>query len=417
MPLYQYVARDARGEVAESSLSADSRFDALSLLRAQGLTVIELHGAGVDEDWTEGQKSARKRRARAVRWGGTSISMAERALFCRQIAISVTSGVPLRETIASIAEDMDNASFKQVLTGVLAKLHDGQSFSEALGSYHKVFGRLFVALMKSAEEAGSMPETLEHLSGALERSERLARKVKSIAAYPVFVMGIFIVICLIMTLWILPKLRESFTDLGSELPRLTRVVFGVNEFIIDHFWLFAAGAAVLVALYAVFKRTPAGSRQIDRMKLRTPFFGTCFKKLALARICRNLAIMLRGGVPITTALEITSEVCGNKMLEQALLGARDRIVQGNDIASSLGHGGTFPSLVVRMVHVGESSGRLPEVLEKVSETYEDQAEGAIMMATSMLEPIMICVFGVVVLVLVLAIYLPALSMGSAVGGG
>jgi len=232
-----------------------------------------------------------------------------------------------------------------------------------------------------------------------------------------FVMGIFILICLLMTLWILPKLRESFMSLNSQLPYLTRVVFGVNQFIVDHFWLFAAAGAGLFAAYVAFKRTPAGSWQIDRMKLRMPFFGDCLKKLALARICRNLAIMLRGGVPITTAMEITSEVCSNRVLEKSLLGARDRIIQGNDIASSLGHGGTFPSLVVRMVHVGETSGRLPQVLEKVSETYEDQAEGAIMMATSMLEPIMICVFGVVVLGLVLAIYLPALTMGSHVGAG
>jgi len=413
MPLYQYVARDAGGEVTESSLSADSRFDALSLLRSQGLTVIELHGSGAWEEQPENAGTRRKRRTRSL-WRAR-IGLTEKALFCRQIAISVTSGVPLRETIASITEDMTNPPFKEVLTGVLARLHDGHSFSEALAGYQKVFGRLFVSLMRSAEEAGSMPETLEHLSESLERSDRLARKVRTIASYPIFVMGIFVLICLIMTLFVLPKLRESFATLHSDLPALTQAVFGVNEFIVDHFWLFAAGAAGLFALYVIYKRTPTGRRQLDQMKLRVPFFGECLRKLALARICRNLAIMLRGGVPVTTAIEITSEVCGNQVLENALLDARDRIVQGNDIASSLGYSGTFPSLVVRMVHVGETSGRLPQVLEKVSDTYEDQAEGAIMVATSMLEPVMICVFGAIVLALVLAIYMPALSIGSRVG--
>ena len=413
MPLYQYVARDAGGEVTESSLSADSRFDALSLLRSQGLTVIELHGTGAWEDQAGNTGTRRKRRTTPL-WRAR-IGLTEKALICRQIAISVTSGVPLRETIASITEDMTNPSFKEVLTGVLARLHDGHSFSEALAGYQKVFGRLFVSLMRSAEEAGSMPETLEHLSNSLERSDRLARKVRTIASYPIFVMGIFVLICLVMTLFVLPKLRESFATLHSDLPALTQAVFGVNEFIVAHFWLFAAGAAGLSALYVIYKRTPTGKRQLDQMKLRVPFFGECLRKLALARICRNLAIMLRGGVPVTTAIEITSEVCGNQVLENALLDARDRIVQGNDIASSLGYSGTFPSLVVRMVHVGETSGRLPQVLEKVSDTYEDQAEGAIMVATSMLEPVMICVFGANVLALVLAIYMPALSIGSRVG--
>ncbi len=429
MSEYSYLAKDELGVRKEGAVAAASRYDALSQLRSQGLTVIELSSDSPEPDPMPLPKEAlrerrEERRPGKARWrpkrtsfslGRSRITLSEKAIFCRQLSISVSSGVPLRDALASIAVDVENPGFKHVLEGVLRRLHEGESFSRALAEQENVFGRRFVALMRSAEEAGSMAETLEHLSVTLERNERLLRKIRSITAYPTFILGFFCIICVVMTVFILPKFEDALGDLGGEMPALTKMVFGVNRFILDHKWLFMAGVVGLGALFALYKRSKVGKRQLDALKLKVPFFGTCIRQIALARICRNLAIMVRGGVPITTAVEISSGLSGNVVLESALLQARERILAGNDIAGSLAQTGTFPRLVIRMVSVGESSGRLPEVLDKVADTYEDQAEGAIMLATSMLEPVMLCFFGAIILVLVLAIYLPVMTRASQMG--
>ncbi len=419
MPRYAYKGRDEAGRMLEGTVTAAARHDALAALRTEGLTVV-----AIDEQDPEppplpaarGAPPARKAAPVATvhRRIAARVSLAERAMFCRQLSIAVGAGVPLREALASITEDIDHVAFRRVLQSVLDQIQQGRNFSAALAVHEAVFGSLFVALMRAAEEAGSLPETLDQLATTLERNDKLARKVKSIAAYPIFVGTFFTLICFIMTVFVLPKFQDSFGHLGARIPTLTRVVFGANRYIMDHAAVFGLALAALVMLFLLYRRTPAGRRQLDGLVLKFPLFGPCMQKILLARVCRNLSVMVKGGVSITTAVEIVSAVSGNLVIREALLQAQRRIIDGNDIASSLGACQVFPKLIIRMVGVGESSGRLPEVLEKVSDAYEDQAESSIMVATSLFEPIMIIFFGAIVLTLVLAIYLPVFSAGSAV---
>lgn len=404
MPTYQYTARDVSGKMVTGEMSTSTRFEALSQLHARGLVVMEIADHAV-------QAAANNHNTKCTtikRWSLSSITLSEKSVFCRQLSISVGSGVPLREALETIAEDMDNRAYQEILFRIVKRLDDGLPFSQAIVNESKAFDPLFVALIKTAEESGSMTETLDYLAVSLEKNDRLARKIKSVIAYPIFVACFFVIVSIIMTLFVLPRFQSIFSSTGGNLPRLTQIVFTVNGFIIANtVWIFS-GIFVLMTAGVLYGRTVVGRCNIDRLMLHLPVVGDIIRKIAVARFCRNLGIMLHGGVPVGTAIEIASEVLGNKAMEKTLRQTRDRIMAGNDIATSLDRQ-VFPRLVVRMVGVGESSGKLPEVLVKVADVYEDQAEGAIMVAMALIEPIIIVVFGCMILVLVMAVYLPVFT--------
>jgi len=405
MPAYNYKAKNPEGQDVTSVVTAASRLQALAMLRHSGLTVLEL--------WAEREKSVRAAlnawfAPRVSQLPGPLISASEQANFMRQLSISVGAGMPLRDALEAIAEDHENKRFRRIGVDLVAKLREGRMFSEAAAAHPAVFSRLSVSLLRVAEEAGSLPQTLDHLATSLERSAKLERKMRGIAAYPVFVAGFFILICSTMTIFVLPKFQANYTANGS-LPLLSRVVFGVNNFLLNNCVPVAAALVGSVALFIQYARSPIGRRQLDVLKIRCPIVGPCIQKFAVARFCRNFAIMLRGGVPVATALEIATMICNNSAMEDALSRARDRIIGGSTIALALSAETVIPRLIVRMVGVGEASGKLPLVLDKVSDTYEDQVESSITVAMALLEPIMICFFGFCVLILVLAIYLPVFT--------
>jgi type IV pilus assembly protein PilC len=407
MPIYRYSARDVKGKILKGNIESTSKYDALSQLYAGGLTVVEMDGA----KHTAGPTGVVELPPVKATHGflARKIALTEKAIFCRQLSISVSSGVSLREAVETIMTDQDNASFRVVLQRVLQGLDDGLPFSQAIGREGKVFDRLFIALIRAAEESGSMTETLGYLATALEKSDRLARKVRSIMAYPIFVGAFFVIVITIMTLFILPRFQEIFVNFGGKLPLLTRVVLEGNTFIINNLLYILTGLVAIIVTLVLYVRTPAGCLQRDGFLLKMPVVGDLIRKVSVARFCRNLGIMVRGGVPVTTAINIAAEVLGNRAMEITLRKTHDRIIEGNDIASSLDKK-TFPRLVVRMVSVGESSGRLPEVLDKVADLYEDQVEGSIMVATALFEPFIIIFFGAIILVFVMAIYLPVFSV-------
>ncbi len=403
MPDYRYSARDNSGREVGGVYSAPSRFEALSQLHNRGFTVTDISDEGVGVGGIELVKVAAKK---GKIFG--HITMADKAIFCRQLSISVSAGIPLRESLESITADFDNAAFRRVLERVLKKLEDGAPFSQAIMGETKVFDKLFIALIKTAEEAGSLTETLNYLATSMEKNDKLTRKIKGILAYPMFIGGFFVLISGILTVFVLPQFQSIFAGYGSNLPKLTRMVFAVNTFVIHNtLWLFL-GITAAIALMTFYAATPFGRLQIDGLLVRLPLVGDIIRKLAVSRFCRNFGIMMAGGVSVATAIEIAGEVLGNKVMEASMRATRDKIMAGNSIAASLDKK-VFPRLVARMVGVGESSGRLPEVLTKVADVYEDQVEGTIMVAISLLEPIIIAVFGGLILMLVMAIYLPVFS--------
>ncbi|WP_372797878.1 type II secretion system F family protein [Pontiella sp.] len=421
MAAFSYIAKTKDGEEVRSSLEASNRLEALETLRKKGLTVIDLFSAepkksapSVAPKKSAPMNAAPEAKKRRTLSFTSNVKMTDLAIFCRQLAISVNAGVPLRDAIEGIGMELEHPVLKRVSGEMVSQLHDGQSFSEVVASHPKIFNEMFYGLIKVAEEAGKLPDTLTQLADYLERADRLQRRIKAMAAYPIFIGVFFVIVCLIMTLFILPQFTDIFGGFGADLPFFTRLVFSVNDFFVNNFLLIFLGTIAVVTGVVFYGRTESGAYRKDWLKLNMPYAGGCLKKYILARFCRSLSIMVNSGVPISNALEICADATGNQLIKRNVMGVREMIMTGNRIAASLEKTGIFPGLIVRMVSVGEDSGQLPEVLDNVSDLYEDQVEVSIMTSMALFEPLIICVFGAFILMIVLAIYLPIFTVSMSV---
>lgn len=414
MKEYNFTAKDTSGNTVKNSLKANSRYDAIAELKENGLTVISISSPASSAKEKRSGKAISGKKQRIGRFRRSRVNVSELATFCRQLSVSINSGIPIIDALQYIADDMDNLYFKNILSEVIADVHAGKHISEAISKYKDVFTPVFIALVKSAEESGGMSQVFEYLSLYLEKAVRLRQKIVSISIYPLFILVFFVLVLLVATLFILPRFEAIFSSYGSGLPLITKIIFGINRFIVHNIILLILPFVGLAVFFIMYYRTQRGRYKIDELKLKIPIFGSVIRKYTIARLCRILSIMIYGGVSIETAIEIASKVCGNKVMEGALENARTQIITGSGIAASLRNHGDFPTLMLRMIGIGESSAKLPEVLNRVADTYEDQVEGSVMIITSLFEPFVIVSFGVVILVLILAIYVPVFGIAMSV---
>ncbi len=425
MKRFSYTAKNLHADVIRDTIESESRQTALSDLRKMELTVVNLTEIGASPKTRPDKAPASPRPAAAAPtddlpfWKKplltprtNKVKTSDLAVFCRQLAISINSGLPLRDALTGIHEDMDAPVFRTILGDVLSRLHNGVAFSAAVARYPDVFPTVFIGLVRAAEESGSMGETMTQLADYLESSDKLRRKIASLMAYPIFIAGFFVVICLVMVFWIVPQFQNIFGSLDSELPALTRAVFALNSALIHHALPIGAAIALLVIVFLIIRRMERGGLRLATIQLKTPWIGECIRQYVIARVCRCLAIMLKSGVPVATGLQIVAKVSTNLAIEQSLIEARNQTVNGSNIADSLAQTKIFPSLLIRMVRVGESAGRLPDVLDNVAEAYENRVENTITTGMALLEPVVIVIFGALVLLLVISIYLPVMTVSS-----
>lgn len=408
MTTYSYMAKGKGNKSVNDRIDASSKYQALEALRKQGLTVLSI--ADNEKEAHDASDVVIKQRRKLV----MGVSLSERAVFFRQFAVALSAGVPLREALQCIVKDVENKIFRHALTDVIDKIHDGASFSEAMAHHRHIFDKSTIALIHAAEESGSMEGTLERIATSLELNSALRRKLFSIVSYPIFVAVFFVIVCVIITIFVMPQFQEVFSSFDAELPAITRAAFAINTFVLANAPLMGLVALVVVVSLWLFGRTGAGRRVADHCKLKVPFFGACIRKLLIARICRSLAMMIKGGVPMAYALELAAEISRNVVLRGAMLEVHDKVIRGMSISESIAESSLFPNLMLRMVSVGESSGKLPMVLDKVGETYEGEVEGSVMVAMALFEPIVIVTFGAIVLLLVLAIYMPVFTVAAGV---
>ncbi len=420
MATFSYIAKNNDGQEVRSTLDAATRLEALEVLRKKGLTVVDLYSADTAKPEIRTQQQAvpkQPKKGKADKksiFVSSKVKMGDLAIFCRQLAISVNAGVPLRDALDTIGMEVEQPALRHAVKDIVGQLNDGKNFSDAVQSHPKIFNVMFCGLIKVAEESGKLPSTLKQLADYLERTDKLQRRIKAMSAYPTFIGIFFIIVCLIMTLFILPQFTDIFGGFDAKLPIFTTIVFSINGFVVEHIIEIFIGVIALVAALVLYGRTERGGYNKDRLKLAFPYAGDLIKKYVLARFCRSLAIMVQSGVPISSALEICADATGNKVLQKTVLEVRERILVGHRIAESLAESGVFPGLIVRMVAVGEDSGQLPEVMEKVADLYEDQVEVSIMTTMALFEPLVIVVFGAFVLIIVLAIYMPIFSVSASV---
>jgi len=399
MPSYKYVARDNSGVRRVGFLEAAYPQDVVSWLREKGFTPITVNE--MTARIGETRPAPRRRR----------IKTADLAAFCWQLCTMVEGGIPITSALDTIAEDIENLQLQQILQQVSEKVKKGQTFSEGIAEFPKVFNQLFCALVLAGETGGTLPMALQRLAEYLNNRDKLAKKVKSAAAYPVFVLSFIILILIVIMTFIIPRFRVIFDQIGGKLPAFTQGFMRVYDVIAGNV-AYIIGSILLVIIMAVFTytKTKKGHYLFSKMVLGFPLLGKIVSQAFVVMFCRTMATLISAGVSVLEVLDILANMTNNDIMKSAIIHTREHIVGGSSIALGMASAGFFPNMLLKMVEVGEESGSLPEVLNKTSDYYERKVDSMITTAIALLEPILILTVGAIVLVIILALYLPIFSM-------
>ena len=421
MARFNYVALDARGQEASGLLEATSSNAAISQLRQAGYfptSVIE--EAIISPDGKEARRrtptAARMTKPRAKK----SIVLFQRRkvkskilmIFTRQLATLIDSGLPLLRSLNVLAKQERDKVLKNTIDKLADSVQSGSTFSDALALHPKIFNDLYVNMIKAGEVGGVLELVLTRLSEFQEKASKIKNKVLSAMVYPVIVMTMAVGIMCFLLVFIVPRFEAIFHDLLGDkpLPPVTRFVLGISGFMQHHGLVLLAAIVAIVVIYNFIGRTRKGRLVIDIFKLRMPLFGNLNRKTAISRFARTLGTLVTSGVPILQALNITRETAGNAAIASAIARVHDSVKEGESIVQPLEASKAFPAMVVSMIDVGEETGKLPEMLLKIADVYDDEVDNAVAALTSMLEPIMIVFLAVIVGTIVLALFTPLISI-------
>ncbi|MDB6123754.1 MAG: type secretion system family protein [Pedosphaera sp.] len=333
-------------------------------------------------------------------------------VFTRQLSTALDAGMPLLRCLRLLEEQENNPSLKSLIGEIGASIEGGSTFSEALAQHPRTFNPLYLSMVKAGELGGALEISLKRLSEFMEKTEKIKGKVIAALFYPVAVIIVASGVMAVMLIFVVPKFKEVFASMmnGRPLPAFTRLVLGISEGVKSHFLPVAAVITTFAIILAFTIRTRAGRTCFDRLKLRLPIFGPLLCKLAIARFTRTLGTLTTSGVPILQALTIVKETAGNVILSRAIEGIHKNVKQGETITAPLRQSGIFPVMVVGMIDVGEQTGALPEMLNKIADNYDDEVDNSVSALMSLLEPIMIVLLAIVVGSIVIAMFLPILDL-------
>ena len=390
---FAYKARDKTGNLVSGTLMADSESLVLSRLREMGYTPLE----------AKKEKGGMKREF-AFRPG--HVKMKELAVFSRQFATMVNSGLPILRSLAILADQTEGAILQNVLVEVRLAVERGSSLSEALTKHPKAFNDLYVAMVKSGEAGGVLDDVLLRLADMIERDVKLRGKIKSAMTYPVAVVFFVMLIMSAMLLFVVPQFKGIYTQLGGKLPLPTQFLLAISDAFKTYWYMIIGGTVAVVFALKRYKKTDKGREVLDAIKLKVPIFGTLFHKTALSRFSSTLGVLLRSGVPILLALDIVSDTVNNKVMSKAVIDVQSSVREGESIAKPLATHAVFPAMVVQMLAVGEETGQVDVMLEKVAEFYNSEVEASVDALTSLIEPVLIAFIGVCVGAAVIALYMP-----------
>lgn len=399
MKSYKYIARDSSGQRKEGFRDAISSNDVLAWLREQALVPISVNEMSVEVKQTR-RKTHRKR-----------IKSADLSTLCWQLTTMVEGGIPITTALETISEDIENLQLQQVLRQIVEKMHKGEPFSEGVSEYPKIFNALSCAMILAGETSGNLPEALRRLAEYFDGRDKLAKKVKGAMAYPIFVLGFIILIVTFIMAFIIPRFRTIFDQFGGQLPGFTRGFMAFYDGM-RHNLPYILGIIITTVVLCVltYTKSKKGHYIFSKIALSLPLLGKIFKQAFITMFCRTMATLVSAGVSVLEVLDILSGMTNNDIIKNAIIQTREHIVGGANISLSMASAGFFPNMVIKMTQVGEQSGSLPKVLERTSNYYERRVDATITTVMSLLEPIMIVTVGAIVLVVVLALYLPIFSM-------
>jgi len=405
MPTFAYVARDKTGNEVQQTQEASSKDALVKQLRDQGLMV-----SSIEERKTA--KIAKKGMAFSFAFGGR-VGLKDLSIFCRQFATMINAGVSLVRCLDVLEQQSSSPNLKQIIRDIESEVEGGATLSRSMGKFPRVFSELAVGLVRAGEVGGVLDETLDRLAMFMESDLELRRKIKSSMTYPVLVLIVAFGIVTFLVTFILPKFITLFLELGmeeSDFPAPTRFLMQVSHFTTSKWYILIGIVVGLWIAIGRIKATKTGKRYWDMLVLKVPVFGSLNHKVAIARFARTLSTLLASGVPILQAMETVAGTVANEMMSDAILLSRASIREGDTIADPLAESKMFPPMVVQMITIGEETGQLDSMLEKVADFYEAEVDAALESLTAALEPIMIVCLGFVVGFIVISMFLPLIGI-------
>jgi type IV pilus assembly protein PilC len=401
MPIYKWEGKTLKGAIKKGEMEAATEGAIRIHLRQQNIIPTKI--------------SAKAKEISIPSPFGKRVPQRSIAIFTRQLATMIDAGLPLVQSLEILASQQDNKIFKGILREIREDVEGGSTFAGALKKHSNIFNDLYTNLVVAGEEGGILDNILNRLAAYIEKAEALKKKVKSALVYPSVIIAVAIGVVAILLVFVIPVFEQMFSSAGQQLPLPTLIVVVISKYVRKYAFIFIPAFILLIFLLRKYHQTENGKTVMDRMLLKAPVFGDLFRKIAVARFSRTLGTLVSSGVPILDGLNIVSKTAGNKVIETAILNARNSIREGETIAEPLSRSNIFPPMVIQMISVGESTGALDSMLTKIAEFYEDEVDVAVSNLTSMLEPLLMIFLGVVIGGVVIAMYLPIFNMASAVG--
>ena len=402
MAKFQWEATTRMGEKKRGTMEAETGEAVEKRLSGDGLVVTRV-----------------KKEAKQIQIViGSGVSPKDLQVFTRQLATMIDAGLPIVQCLDILAGQTPNKIFQGILFQVKSSVESGATFSEALKRHPKVFDELYVNLVAAGEAGGILDTILNRLALYIEKSVKLKAQIKSAMFYPIAILVVAIGVICIMMIKVIPTFKDMYKQMGpkAKLPGATEFVMDLSNAFVRNWYFIIGGMIGFIVLMVMMRRTVKGREMFDRMLLRLPVIGPTLRKIVVARFTRTLGTLLSSGVPILDALDICAKTAGNVVVQAGILRARDKISEGHDMAGPLAESKVFPSMVVQMIGVGEQTGAMDQMLQKIADFYEEEVDAAVAAMTSLIEPIMMAFLGVVVGGLIVAMYLPIFKLAGAVGG-
>jgi type IV pilus assembly protein PilC len=421
MPRYTYVALDSRGQESTGLVEAPSTNEAIGQLRQAGYfpTNVREEGKAVGADGKTARRAAKtqpaersSRTKKIVLFQRKSVKPKTLMIFTRQLATLIDAGLPLLRGLNVLLKQERDSVLKSAINEVADSVQGGSTFSEGLAQHPRLFNDLYVNMVRAGEVGGVLELVLTRLAEFQEKAQKVKNKVVAAMVYPIIVLLLAMGIMIFLLIFIVPRFEIIFHDmLGDKpLPAITLFVMGISDFMQKHWAVLLGGTVLLFVASKVAARTRAGRVVIDRGKLRAPLFGDLIRKTSISRFSRTLGTLVTSGVPILQALNITRETAGNMVIARAISQVHDSVKEGESIVQPLEASHAFPPMVISMIDVGEETGQLPEMLLKIAEVYDDEVDNSVAALTSLLEPIMIVLLALIVGTIVIALFMPLVSI-------
>lgn len=404
MPQYLYTAMDAAGKEQKGKINAANEEAAKSELKGKKLYVTSIR-AVID---TKKSGSSKKKGGFNLNLGPMVINRKDLTVVTRQLAILLGAGLPLIRSLRTLEKQSQNPAVQGVLGKTCEIVEGGATFAEALSQSPKSFDKLYLNMIRAGEASGAMEVILDRLANFMESAARIAGKVKSAMIYPCVILFIALAALVGLMVFIVPNFSKIFDDLleGEPLPGITQFLINTSNTMMNQWYYYIIGIVSIVVIYKVMVKIPAGKYAVDYCKYNMPLFGPIIAKTAISRFSRTLGTLMSSGVPVLSALSIVKDTSGNETVSTAVQKVYDAVKEGEGIASPLGKTKIFPEMVISMVEVGEETGKLPEMLDKIADTYEEEVNNAVSALTSLIEPLMIVGLAGMVGTIVIALFLP-----------